>query len=174
MPVRFKASQRIAGREYYCGSFYEGRGKCSARYKYTGTENWYCSKCISKPKKTKKAWHKDKKFSRGIHIRKIDQEPVVYADYMASDAWLNKRLAYWKSDRPKECYICGKPWVGFVGMELHHRTYERLGDENLDDLVPVCPEHHALITEAWKNKLYRGLTLWEVTDKVRARFTRMG
>jgi hypothetical protein len=26
---------------------------------------------------------------------------------------------------------------------LHHRTYERLGEEALDDLVPVCLEHHA-------------------------------
>jgi len=36
------------------------------------------------------------------------------------------------------CEACGKPW----GLQVHHRTYARLGNESLDDLICLCRECH--------------------------------
>lgn len=97
-----------------------------------------------------------------------------YRAYIRSADWYAKREEFWESGIMRYCYVCNTPWVNFRGMELHHRTYERLGHEELTDLVPVCPEHHALITKAWhqekrvSKKTRR--SLWEVTDLVRLRF----
>lgn len=103
----------------------------------------------------------------------IKSEPArssKYKLYIASPEWRCKREEYWKSGVMRECYVCGDPWVDFKGKQLHHRTYERLGNENLDDLVPVCVGCHQDITDAWKvekakNRKARK-TLWEITDIV--------
>ena len=30
-------------------------------------------------------------------------------------------------------------------MSIHHHTYDRLGNEHLDDLIAVCRRHHSAI-----------------------------
>jgi len=116
-------------------------------------------------------WEKQYKMGKvcsGCQDKKV--KPSGYADYIKSEAWREKRLEYWRSKKMRECYVCSDPWLDFKGKELHHRTYERLGNENLDDLVPVCPGHHDLITAAWnEEKLLpypERRSLWEVTDYV--------
>ena len=37
--------------------------------------------------------------------------------------------------------MCDREWSLRSG-HLHHLTYERLGDEDDDDLVPLCARHH--------------------------------
>lgn len=41
---------------------------------------------------------------------------------------------------PQAC-ICGKT----DELQLHHLTYERLGDEDLSDLTPLCADCHAMV-----------------------------
>jgi len=36
------------------------------------------------------------------------------------------------------CEACGVPW----GLQVHHKTYQRLGKEDLDDLVCLCRVCH--------------------------------
>lgn len=59
-----------------------------------------------------------------------------YEEYLRSDHWRDVKRAYGCSDRSQYC-PCGA-W----GTDLHHRTYRRLGEERLGDLVPLCREHH--------------------------------
>jgi hypothetical protein len=102
----------------------------------------------------------------------IEQVPS-YSDYIKSDEWRKKRKDYWQHGEYHTCYICDDPWINFAGKELHHRTYDRLGREKLDDLVPVCHGCHEKITNRWsseKKKPYKSrMTLWQITDLVRAR-----
>lgn len=63
-----------------------------------------------------------------------------YATYLRSPHWRVMRDAYWKSSEPKDC-ICGER----DGLQLHHLTYERLGEELLYDLTPLCKPCHAMI-----------------------------
>lgn len=61
-----------------------------------------------------------------------------YNDYLASDPWKAFKQKYKKSpETPKECQVCG-----YKQIQLHHITYERLGYEELTDVVPLCQKHH--------------------------------
>lgn len=62
------------------------------------------------------------------------------------------KTLHWKQIRAKvlqrangRCEICGYlPWKDGV-LQVHHKTYENLGNEQLDDLVCVCPWCHMKI-----------------------------
>ena len=61
----------------------------------------------------------------------------TYEEYLRSDVWQATRKRYVSSEYPKFCLVCGSK-----DFDLHHRTYERLGHEELFDLVPLCTSHH--------------------------------
>jgi hypothetical protein len=60
-----------------------------------------------------------------------------YRQYLFSDDWAATRERYQSSGRLQVCAVCHDP-----NVDLHHRTYQRLGQENLTDLVPLCRLHH--------------------------------
>jgi hypothetical protein len=63
-----------------------------------------------------------------------------YADYLAADHWKDFKQQYRESGRPRTCAVCGGGLV-----QLHHHDYSRLGSESLDDVTPLCREHHAAV-----------------------------
>jgi hypothetical protein len=76
-----------------------------------------------------------------------------YAAYMGSIAWQEKRrdwYQHWRSTHhcAPVCLVCGCRWSLRSG-QLHHVTYMRLAAEEPDDLVPLCPTHHARLHELW-------------------------
>jgi hypothetical protein len=88
------------------------------------------------------------RWSRGRITRRAQ-----YAAYMESVAWQEKRRGWyqhWTSthDSAPVCVVCGCRWSLRSG-QLHHVTYMRLGAEEPDDLVPLCPTHHARLHELW-------------------------
>lgn len=94
---------------------------------------------------------------------------TAYHQYLGSDEWQAKRAEYYAAHQHPDCYCCNTPWTRF--FELHHRTYDRLYHERLDDLVPVCRSCHGYIHRLEK-KLRRGknkVTLWQATDIARRR-----
>lgn len=64
--------------------------------------------------------------------------PSVYAIHMKSCRWksFKRRL---KRDRGTACERCGKTGVT---VQVHHKTYERLGCELPDDVEILCVECH--------------------------------
>jgi hypothetical protein len=60
-----------------------------------------------------------------------------YQSYIRSRAWSEVKARYRASNLPQKCVVCLADRV-----ELHHRTYARLGHERLTDLVPLCRDHH--------------------------------
>lgn len=77
--------------------------------------------------------------------------PKWYAEYLKSAHWKSFKEAYKMSGRPRQCEICGNP-----RYELHHRTYDRIGAEHLDDVVALCRTHHSQAHKREKN----GTPLW--------------
>lgn len=57
--------------------------------------------------------------------------------YLGSRAWRQVRERYKASDLPQVCRCGATRW------QLHHTTYERVGRERLEDLIPLCSECHA-------------------------------
>jgi hypothetical protein len=65
-----------------------------------------------------------------------------YPAYLRSPHWKAKRADYRCSSQPQEC-ICGET----ESLQLHHMTYDRIGDEALTDLTPLCGSCHNMIHE---------------------------
>ena len=67
---------------------------------------------------------------------------VNYYDYMKSDEWKAKRLECLKRDN-FQCQKCGTA----KNLVIHHWTYDRLGNEDLGDIVTLCKDCHKKIHE---------------------------
>lgn len=61
----------------------------------------------------------------------------LYREYLASYEWNLKRKKVLKRDEYR-CQLCGVD----TGLEVHHLTYKRVGDEALFDLVTLCFQCH--------------------------------
>lgn len=76
-----------------------------------------------------------------------------YAAYMDSVAWQEKRREryhHWTSTNSSApaCLVCDCRWSLRTG-HLHHLTYMRLGGEEPEDLVALCPRHHVRLHDVW-------------------------
>jgi hypothetical protein len=104
---------------------------------------------------------------------------VAYRAYMQSPQWRKFRIAWLNTYDAKykirRCYVCGVAQAEWPRpFDLHHRTYERLGNESYADLVLVCSGRggcHPKITRAWRGRHKTGLTmsLWQLTEHYRER-----
>lgn len=63
--------------------------------------------------------------------------PEWYSAYLKTDHWKDFKQR-WRASQKRRCMICSNPHY-----ELHHITYERIGQELLEDVVPLCRAHHA-------------------------------
>ncbi len=75
-----------------------------------------------------------------------------YAAYLDSVAWRDKRrewYQHWTSTQScaPACMV-GYRWSLRSG-HLHHLTYLRLGAEEPEDLIALCPAHHARLHQVW-------------------------
>lgn len=69
-------------------------------------------------------------------------EGIPYRNYLKSDHWLKIREIALDLGK-HECRIC----CSTKYLNVHHRTYERLGREDQDDLVVLCRKCHKLFHE---------------------------
>jgi hypothetical protein len=75
----------------------------------------------------------------------------AYENYLTSAAWRRLRYAALRRARWR-CERCG---AHVTNLDVHHRTYKRLGHERLDDLEVVCTTCHRYAdaerrTRAWR------------------------
>jgi len=67
-----------------------------------------------------------------------DLIPHSYADYLQSTEWRVRRADALEAAGFR-CQRCGHMY----GLDVHHVTYERLGNERPEDLVVLCRVCHA-------------------------------
>lgn len=81
-----------------------------------------------------------------------------YASYMASAAWRIRRenwIAHqeYVTGQPVSCAVCGdEDWD-----DLHHLTYDRMGEELHEDLVALCRPHHEGMHRAYDAGRWRNI-----------------
>jgi len=71
------------------------------------------------------------------------EKVLNYSEYLNTKHWVALRSKF-KSKQVKECVMCGS----IKNLNIHHMTYERLGNENFDDLVFLCKDCHTKLHEA--------------------------
>lgn len=64
----------------------------------------------------------------------------TYNEYLKTNHWIKFKTQYAKT-HPKVCNMC----YGTKYIELHHITYERIGNESDTDVVWLCRKCHKLI-----------------------------
>ncbi len=69
--------------------------------------------------------------------RLVGSKYNTYENYLNSDHWRNLKAEYRASNLPQACAVCGSKHV-----QMHHKTYVRLGREKITDLEPLCRTHH--------------------------------
>lgn len=68
-----------------------------------------------------------------------DYKKMPYYKYLQTEHWrvLREHKLLTVDNR---CQLCYNEW----NLQVHHRTYERLGNEKLEDLTVLCKECHEL------------------------------
>lgn len=86
----------------------------------------------------------------------------TYSHYLASPHWLDVKQR-WKAGNLFKGWVCHSFGCdGREGLSLHHWTYERIGREDLNDLILVCRDCHTKIHALER----RGMPLDEATKKI--------
>lgn len=84
---------------------------------------------------------------RGIVIRALREMP--YEEYLCTVHWHQVRQMAFRRHGHR-CGIC----IRSVGLDIHHITYEHLGFESPEDVIPLCREHHQLRHEVLRHVLH--------------------
>lgn len=64
----------------------------------------------------------------------------TYSHYLKTETWKN-RAALARSRASDRCSTCNAEGT----LEVHHRTYERVGRESPDDLIALCSPCHTAV-----------------------------
>lgn len=89
---------------------------------------------------------------------------MSYSKYLSSAKWQDIKTRYRKSKLPQDCYICGEERV-----DLHHKTYARLRNERLTDLLPLCRICHRIVHVYRVRRKSRRITLWNAARRLKKR-----
>lgn len=62
-----------------------------------------------------------------------------YQEYLKSEKWQEIRAVKLKEAKNR-CQVCNRAYR----LQVHHRTYERIGSEDLSDLTVLCATCHSI------------------------------
>jgi 5-methylcytosine-specific restriction endonuclease McrA len=108
-----------------------------------------CDKC-------KELIGKEQKLERDDLLRKeedyrkerIRYINMPYSEYLKTDIWNERRKRHLRSAGYR-CQVCN---TKNAKLNIHHRTYERLGEEYFTDLIVLCESCHSLFHNQGKIK----------------------
>ncbi|MDP8900288.1 MAG: hypothetical protein M3N33_03920 [Actinomycetota bacterium] len=80
---------------------------------------------------------------RNSQVSPRDLRALPYMEYLRTPHWKRKREAKVRAAGHR-CQLCNR---GSVTLNVHHRTYERLGEELDGDLTVLCRECHSVFHE---------------------------
>lgn len=75
---------------------------------------------------------------------------MPYAEYLLTDHWQEQRQAALERANHR-CQVCNAT----ITLNVHHRTYERRGDELPEDLIVLCQGCHQLFHDNGKLEVER-------------------
>lgn len=96
----------------------------------------------------------------------LDTKEVAftYKDYLKTEHWKNIKMKMKNSKYKYMCYSCKSK----TKLQLHHKSYKRVGNEKLTDLIWLCEDCHKKTHEINKN----GSSLWKSARICRKRINK--
>ena len=92
-----------------------------------------------------------------------------YEGYLRSEHWQDVRRRYWNSKLHDGCcYVCGSD----KNLNLHHKSYKRLGNEKLNDLIYLCKPCHTRAHLMLQMSKSQNTNLWNIARKLRKQYER--
>lgn len=88
-----------------------------------------------------------------------------YQDYIHSSEWKEFRSRYFQVCHRK-CRVCDAHNI----IVLHHLTYDRVGQEEFGDVVPLCDRCHHLIHDRCTGKGHN----WRALTALKREYKRLG
>lgn len=74
-------------------------------------------------------------------ICKTGEVCYTYKDYLNTKHWNNIKNKFYNDFRNASCQICNNK----TNLNLHHKTYKRIGKEYISDLIVLCKYCHNYI-----------------------------
>ncbi|WP_354005557.1 HNH endonuclease [Paenibacillus polymyxa] len=90
---------------------------------------------------------------------------TTYKDYLGGRHWQNVRKRFAESKFKNECNVCKSK----NKLNLHHKSYKRVGKERLNDLVYLCESCHNKAHELLKGEHSQKINLWNINRRMRKR-----
>jgi 5-methylcytosine-specific restriction endonuclease McrA len=112
---------------------YKAKGKGGRSY------DWHarCERCEAERKEAREAeWQAS---SQQYVQRQYELRTMPYQEYLQTPEWQARRQRHLRSAGYR-CQLCN---TGDRSLHVHHRTYERRGDERWADLLVLCSDCHA-------------------------------
>jgi len=81
-----------------------------------------------------------------IKARVNELQTMPYQEYLRTPEWQDRRKQHLKSAGYK-CQVCNEK---NTILNVHHRTYERRGQEHYKDLITLCEDCHKIFHQAKK------------------------
>lgn len=122
-----------------CGGDIEFRSRSHAKELLDNKVN-ICEACMTKKRESEN--EKWRTRIKEIEARQIELATMPYADYLKTPEWQERRATHLKRAHFK-CQVCNSGGV----LDVHHRTYERRGQENYNDLIVLCRSCHGKFHE---------------------------
>jgi 5-methylcytosine-specific restriction endonuclease McrA len=83
---------------------------------------------------------------------------MTYLEYIGSARWRRSAARVGELEASgRRCRTCFASDAVEAPLEVHHRTYVRLGHELVGDLTALCRECHHTITDALRRRRYASI-----------------
>lgn len=87
--------------------------------------------------------HQDNGSGRTVPVRPHELRAMPYEEYLQTPHWKRKRENKLRA-AGRRCQVCNR---SSIILNVHHRTYDRLGEELDEDLTVLCRECHRVFHE---------------------------
>lgn len=139
-PPRFTLTFRIQCA--HCGCSITCTGSKTRFFDFLKGENSFgCPECYQKYQEAKKQREEESdKLMQEEFARLRQLRTMPYRDYLETPEWKERRSEHIYASRGR-CQICN---TNALPLNVHHRTYERRGEEYFKDLITLCQSCHTL------------------------------
>jgi 5-methylcytosine-specific restriction endonuclease McrA len=102
-----------------------------------------------------------------VYCKDTNETLENYSEYLHSNHWKLLKVRYRKSKLFKSgaCSICGS----YKRINIHHKSYIRIGNERLSDLMVLCQDCHHKLHKAYNGKVSSHINLWTMAKHMRCK-----